>query len=523
MVALSFDYTDTEQIKARGIDPETVKSQIEIFKRGFPFSKLVRPCKLEDGIKSVQKNDFERLITKYSRAASTSRAIKFVPSSGAASRMFKLLLSMNSRHSQIDEKYLFDLAKNEDSENRDFAKFINEIKRFAFYDDLKSVMSVNGLDIEFLISLGKYKKILDCLLNSEGLNYADLPKGLIKFHSYEDNSRTAFEEHLVEAAAYVLDKNRVARVHFTVSEEHKDTIRSYIEEVKSLYEETGVRYEITFSTQKGSTETLAVDLDNKPFRDNDGRLVFRPAGHGALLENLNDLRADIVFIKNIDNVVPDRLKQESNTHKKVLGGYLVELQEKLFGYLESLSGNNVNDRLLEEISDFARNELSIVQSEAVEKGSKKERREFLFSRLNRPLRVCGMVRNLGDPGGGPFWAEDGDNTVSLQIVESSQVDIKSSEQASIWRASTHFNPVDLVCGVRDYLGEPFDLSNYSDPNTGFISVKSYDGREVKALELPGLWNGGMANWNTVFIETPLVTFNPVKTVFDLLKEEHQCW
>ncbi len=521
MDAHSFDFRDSEQIKARGIDPETVKSQIEIFKRGFPFSKLVRPCGLGDGIKSVQKSDFERLITKYSRAASSGRAMKFVPASGAASRMFKLLLSINSRHNPNDEKYLSDLVENGDSEWRDFVKFIDGIKGFAFYDDLKSAVSMDGHDIEGLISEGRYKKILGYLLNPDGLNYADFPKGLIKFHRYKDKSRTAFEEHLVEAAGYVQDKSTVARLHFTVHEEHKDTIKSYIGEVKSLYEKTGVRYEITFSTQKGSTDTLAVDLDNTPFRDNNGRLVFRPSGHGALLENLNDLRADIVFIKNIDNVVPDKLKHETNTHKRVLGGYLVELQEKLFGYLESLSRNDVNDRQLEEISDFARNELSIVQSEAVEKGSRREKIKFLFFILNRPLRVCGMVRNLGEPGGGPFWVEGEDNTVSLQIVESSQVDIRSSEQSAVWLASTHFNPVDLVCGVRDYLGNPFDLSNYSDPNTGFISVKSYEGRELKALELPGLWNGAMANWNTVFIETPLITFNPVKTVFDLLRQEHQ--
>jgi hypothetical protein len=521
MVYLLSDEQDIKQINARGIKPEGVKSQIETLQKGFPFAKLERPCIVGDGIQSIQKSDFQRLINKYLQAASYGRAMKFVPASGAASRMFKLLLSYNNRYNEIDEKYISAEADKGDSEGRTVLQFMREIKRFAFYDDLKSVMAKEWLDIEVLISEGQYKRILEYMLNPNGLNYADFPKGLINFHRYPNSSRTPFEEHLVEGAAYVLDKNRIARVHFTVPAEHEERIKEHIEELKTYYESSAIRYEITLSTQKPSTDTIAVDLDNKPFRDKDGRLVFRPAGHGALLENLNDLRADIVFIKNIDNVVPDRLKHETHIYKKALGGYLVELQEEIFGYLQMQSRNDVDEQLLKQMFDFARCELSITPPEAIKKASREEKIKFLFSKLNRPLRVCGMVKNEGEPGGGPFWVKHVDNTFSLQIVESSQVDMKSTEQSAIWESSTHFNPVDLVCGVRDYQGSPFDLSNFSDPDTGFISIKSMDGKELKALELPGLWNGAMAKWNTVFIEVPIITFNPVKTVLDLLREEHQ--
>jgi len=270
-----------------------------------------------------------------------------------------------------------------------------------------------------------------------------------------------------------------------------------------------------------STDTIAVDMDNKPFRNGEGRLLFRPGGHGALLENINELEGDIVFIKNIDNVVPDRLKQETFHYKRALGGYLLELQNKIFGYLNRLSKSDVDEKGLKEIFEFVRGQLAIIPPEGMDGCSKAEKRDFLVSKLDRPLRVCGMVRNVSEPGGGPFWVEHEDKTLSRQIVESSQVDMKSSEQRRIWESSTHFNPVDLVCGVRDYLGRPFGLMDFRDPNTGFISIKSKEGRELKALELPGLWNGAMANWNTLFVEVPLVTFNPVKTILDLLRKEHQ--
>ncbi|MBW1887274.1 MAG: DUF4301 family protein [Deltaproteobacteria bacterium] len=521
MNGLSLNKEDLDQIKKLGITTEQVNAQIEMFKRGFPFSKLNRSTTVGDGIIVLQQNELERLGDLFLQAALSGRTMKFVPASGAASRMFKLLLSFNNRYEQIDEKYIRAEAEKDDTDHQTFLRFIRGIKSFAFYDDLKTAMSGDDVEMETLISEGQYKEILEYLLTSEGLNLSNLPKGLIKFHQYPDHSRTPFEEHMVEAAAYTQDSEKNVRIHFTVSPEHEDPIQAHIMNIRDRYEKSGIRYDLSFSVQKTATDTIAVDMENNPFRDRDGRLLFRPGGHGALLENLNDLKGDIIFIKNIDNVVPDRIKQATYVYKKALGGYLIELQNKIADYLGRLLSKDVDEPLINQALDFARHKLSIIPSEGVVKGSKDEKIEFLISRLNRPLRVCGMVKNVGEPGGGPFWVEHGDGTTSLQIVESSQVDMKSAEQKVIWESSTHFNPVDLICGVHDYLGDPFNLMNYTDPDTGFISIKSKEGRELKALELPGLWNGAMANWNSVFIEVPIITFNPVKTVMDLLREEHQ--
>jgi len=521
MATPKFNEEDLEQIKTKGLTPEKILSQIENFKKGFPYSNLHRPCTVDDGIAVLHKNDLKRLGEAYSQSAESGRAMKFVPASGAASRMFKLLLSFHSRYDQIDEKDIRPAAENNDPDAKGFFQFISGIKKFAFYDDLKSVMSRDGLDTETLISKDQYKDILEYILTSKGLNFADLPKGLIKFHHYHNYSRTPFEEHLLEAADYVQERNGNVRIHFTVSAEHETVIKDHISKVLHRYEKPQTKYELIFSAQKPSTDTIAVDMDNKPFRDRDGRLLFRPGGHGALMENLNDLKGDVVFIKNIDNVVTDRLKRETYIYKRALGGYLIELQDKTYRYLERLSGNNLDGQRLKQIFEFARYRLSIIPSDGLERRSIDEKINFLISKLNRPLRVCGMVKNEGEPGGGPFWVEHADNTASLQIVESSQVDLKSAEQRNIWESSTHFNPVDLVCGVRDYKGNYFNLMNFIDPDTGFISIKSKEGRELKALELPGLWNGAMANWNTVFVEVPIITFNPVKTVLDLLRKEHQ--
>ena len=521
MAGLIFDEEDIKQIKDRGMTPEKVLSQIEKFKKGFPYSKLQRPCTVGDGITVLHQNDLEKLGEIYSQSAESGRAMKFVPASGAASRMFKLLLSFRSRYDRIDEKHITAGAEDNDPDSKSFLQFIRGIKKFAFYGDLKSAMSRDGLDTEAFISKGQYKNILEYILTSKGLNFADLPKGLIKFHLYPDYARTPFEEHLLEAAVYVQGKKVNIRIHFPVSPEHETTIKDYIKGILYRYEKAQIKYELIFSTQKRSTDTIAVGMDNKPFRDRDGRLLFRPGGHGALIENLGDLKGDMVFIKNIDNVVTDRLKRETYTYKKALGGYLVELQNKSFRYLQRLSSKDLDGQLLKQIFEFARYQLSIIPPEGLERRSKDEKINFLIYKLNRPLRVCGIVKNEGEPGGGPFWVEHADKGVSLQIVESSQVDLKSAEQRDIWESSTHFNPVDLVCGVRDYSGRHFYLINFIDPDTGFISIKSKEGRELKALELPGLWNGAMANWNTVFVEVPIITFNPVKTVLDLLRREHQ--
>jgi hypothetical protein len=512
---------DIRQIKERGMSVVKVLSQLETFKKGFPHLKLRRPCTIGDGITLLSKEDLPRLEKTFSEAASLGRVTKFVPASGAASRMFKSLLSIYDRCKRTDTDEISAVVHENDPDHAFFFKFIKGLAKFAFYGDLKSAMSRDGLDIEDFISRGEYKQILDYVLTAKGLNLANIPKGLIKFHSYPESSRTAFEEHLVEAIEYAVDMNRVARIHFTISPEHEELVKDYFDEIRGKYEKSGVKFELSFSFQEPSTDTIAVDMKNRPFRDKEGRLVFRPGGHGALLKNLINLKGDLVFIKNIDNVVPDRLKQETFLYKKVLGGYLFELQNKLFEYVGRLSTGDVNEQSVDEMFEFMKQRLSVIPPEAIEKYSKEERIVFLSSRLNRPLRVCGMVKNVSEPGGGPFWVEHQDHSISLQLVETSQVDMKSATQRAIWASSTHFSPVDLVCGVRDFMGKPFDLTLFVDPDTGFISTKSKQGRELKALELPGLWNGAMARWNSVFVEVPSITFNPTKTVLDLLREEHQ--
>jgi hypothetical protein len=521
MAELMFNEEDLRQIKDRGIPLEKVIFQIEIFKRGSFYLKLKRPCTIGDGINLLEKNDLARLTNLYSEAALSGRTMKFVPASGAASRMFKLLSYFNNRYPHIDEKLISTRVKENDPEHKRFFQFVKGIKQFAFYDDLKTVMSKDGFDIENLIAKGQFKDILEYLLTERGLNYANLPKGLIKFHRYPDHSRSSLEEHLVEAAAYTQDRDGISRIHFTISPEYEEAIKSYIGKIRSRYETSGIKYEISFSFQKPSTDTIAVDLLNRPFRDRDARLVFRPGGHGALLENLNDLKGDIVFIKNIDNVVPDRLKQKTYLYKKAFGGYLIELQKEIFGYLKRLARREADKQFVKQAFEFLRFKLFITPPDGIEQASKDEKINFLFSKLNRPLRVCGMVKNEGEPGGGPFWVEGKDGSLSLQIVESAQIDPKSEEQQKILASSTHFNPVDIVCGIRDFRGNSFDLRQYMDTNAVFISRKSKDGRELKALELPGLWNGAMAYFNTIFVEVPLITFNPVKTINDLLRREHQ--
>jgi hypothetical protein len=513
-----FNNEDLSQIRDMELTPDKVLDQIKAFKRGFPFLKLDRPCTVGDGIRVLEPENIEKYLKICSAACLAGRSIKFVPASGAASRMFKLFLAFHREHAEILEKQVAARAEKGDPECGDLLRFMRGIKDFAFYEDLKAVMARDGLDIEKLIKAGEFKNILDYLITAKGLDLANLPKGLIKFHRYEGRARTPFEEHLVEAIEYSQDRQGRARVHFTVSPEHERDVRNHVEKVRELYERPGIALEVGFSVQSPSTDTIAVDMENRPFRDDRGRLVFRPGGHGALLENLNRLGGDIVFIKNIDNVLPDRRKQDTYNFKRALGGFLVTLQERLFYYLERLSGRHVDNAVLEEACLFAREQLAIVPREGA---SGKKKMDYLVSKLNRPLRVCGMVKNEGEPGGGPFWVRSRDGTLSLQIVEASQVDMKSPQQRKIWESATHFNPVDLVCGLRNRSEKPFVLHDFVDPETGFVSIKSMGGRDLKALELPGLWNGAMANWNTVFVEVPLSTFSPVKTLLDLLRKEHQ--
>jgi len=505
------------QLKEKGVSIDSAVSQIETFKKGIPFTELIRPCTIGDGIENIDQ-ETQKYAGLYENESESKKVIKFVPASGAASRMFKELLAVTSRGSEINKDALTGAG---DSDSRAFLRFISNISNFAFYNELKAILEKNGFKMDQLLEDGEYKEIANHTLGLAGLNYARLPKGIIKFHRYGDYSRTAFVEHLVEASVYSKDYKGISRVHFTVSPEHLGKVKELLDREIKVYEKNGVKFEITYSIQKPSTDTIAVDMGNRPFLDDSSMIVLRPGGHGALIENLNELDCDVVFIKNIDNVVPDRLKPETTTYKKALGGYLLNLQNKMFGYLKKLDTGQYDNGFLDILTKFINSELKIELSSDFGDLSIDEKLGYLRAKLDRPIRICGVVKNIGEPGGGPFWIMGSDANLTKQIVESSQVDMNSQEQKSIWDSSTHFNPVDLVCGLKNYKEEHFDLRNYVDPDMGFISHKSKDGRDLKALELPGLWNGAMADWNTLFVEVPLSTFNPVKTIFDLLRPEHQ--
>lgn len=493
-----FSPKDLSQFAASGIAPETVQQQLENFRQGFPFLQTQKAATVGEGILRLDEYQLDHYIQAYEKALPHKKVVKFVPASGAASRMFKdLFEALNAPYKPISAKVqpLFD-----------------RLADFAFSADLAAVL---GKDL----AQASPMEILAGILHENGLNYGALPKGLLKFHRYPTGARTPLEEHMVEGANYCAgDKGRVP-LHLTVSPEHKSKFAERVAEVQAALEsQFNVRFDISFSEQKPSTDTLAVDMDNQPFREDDGSILFRPGGHGALLENLNDIDGDVIFIKNIDNVVPDRIKRETYRYKKAIAGILLEYQTRIFAYLDQLD-RGTNTPLLKEISRFLREELCL-QFDPGDR-TEAELAEFLYTKLSRPIRVCGMVKNEGEPGGGPYWAVNADNTVSLQIAESAQIDMDDAAQVSIMQGATHFNPVDLVCGTKDRHGKSFDLLQFRDPQTGFIAYKSKDGRDLKAQELPGLWNGAMADWNTLFVEVPILTFNPVKTVMDLLRPEHQ--
>ena len=491
---------DKQQLEALGISAQQVENQIVQFKNGFAFSDLIAPATIGKGIVRFNENEIKDLVRQFDEDKKYYDIIKFVPASGAASRMFKDLYAMKPDAVET---------------------FINGIHNFAFFNDLKCQLQAKGKDIEKMLENHEYQEIVDTLLNADGMNYGNLPKALLKFHKYGDSARLAMEEHLVEAAEYS-NNGEVAKLHFTVSQEHLDIFKKIVNYVVPKYEKQfGIKYEIGFSVQKPSTDTIAVDMNNEPFRDKDGKLVFRPGGHGALIQNLNDLHKEIIFIKNIDNVVPDRLKDTTYKYKKVLGGYLFRLQQQQFEYLQLLDDGDVTNEELDEITAFAKDKLMIDIPDFFKTYNEIEKIDFLYGKLNRPMRVCGMVKNEGEPGGGPYFTRNSSDEISLQIVESSQIDHKNEKQEAMFRSSTHFNPVDLVCATQDFKGNSFNLPDYVDPETGFISIKSKDGKDLKAMELPGLWNGAMADWITIFVEVPILTFNPVKTVNDLLRETHQ--
>ncbi|MBL0699708.1 MAG: DUF4301 family protein [Desulfosarcina sp.] len=516
-----FNNNDLIQIKDMNLTISEIISQIELFKKSNLYLNLQRSCKVDDGITVLDRHDTDRLAALYTKESLSGRTMKFVPASGAASRMFKVLHSLNNLDVKLNDDFIKTEEEADAAVGRAFGTFLKGIRNFAFYDDLKAVLQKNGLELDHLLAAGEYKDVLEYILTPKGLNYGNLPKGLIPFHKYSSDSRTPFEEHMAEAAEYTKDHNGLCKIHFTVAPGNAALIREHLDKISKFYKKSGTNFNITYSYQKPSTDTLAVDEQNNPFRETDGKLLFRPGGHGALLDNLNSVKGDIIFLKNIDNVVPDRLKQDTFLYKKALGGFLVELQNEIFTFLRKLSCGDINQQNFKKMFKFIRHRLLISIPNYINDASEKEQEAYIFSKLNRPLRVCGMVRNVGEPGGGPFWVEGQDKNISRQIVESSQIDPGSKKQQSIIASATHFNPVDIVCGVRDFQGNQFDLKKYVDNEAVFISNKSKNGRPLKALELPGLWNGAMSFWNTVFIEVPEITFNPVKTVNDLLRAEHQ--
>lgn len=498
------------QIKAQGLSEMEIGRQLHIFKTGIPFVDIIQPVSAENGIEvleRVQQRDYVKLFEKH---AENLELIKFVPASGAATRMFKFLHEFLSN---FDYKtHDFDEFLN-NSKNKHTKEFFDSVEDFAFHNLILQNLQNKIDDFDSLNKGEKFYYYVEEMLGEEGLNYSNTPKGLIPFYKNNSDFITPFGAQLYEGVFYATSKGN-AKLHFTVSEEHIEKFESRFQEIKDEIEQkSGHQFEISYSFQKKKTDTIAATLDNQAFLDENGDLVFRPSGHGALLENLNDLDADLIFIKNIDNVVSEKHLEEIVFQKKMLAGKLLSLQEKIFEYVKALQNKDISNVVTAEISSFIKENLFIEPISS--------NKEVLLNILERPIRICGVVENTGAPGGGPFVVKDEDGNMSLQIVEMSQIDVENPHYKSLVDKATHFNPVDLVCGVRNYKGEKYDLMDFADSKLAFISIKSFQGKKLKALELPGLWNGAMAKWNTVFVEVPLITFNPVKTVNDLLNKVHQ--
>lgn len=514
----SLTQDELAEIASHGLVPRDAQRQLELYADPPAFAALLRPCTRGDGITVVDAADQARLVRLFDDAVQTRVVVKFVPASGAASRMFKAPLAYLHAAAPVTRAQVEADAANDDPDAVDLLRILNGLERFAFFDDLRASIKAAGLDVVEVARDGDLRLLLGHLLAEEQMSYGTLPKALLRFHSYDDANRTAFEEHLVEAAEYARGEGDVCRLHFTVSPEHRPAFEALVADVREVYEHRfRVSYDITFSIQKASTDVIAVDLDGIPFRERDGSLLFRPGGHGALIENLSEIDADIVFVKNIDNVVPDHAKAETYLWKKVLGGLTVELQEQVFAHLAALRSDEDAAALMAAI-EFLAGDLNTPVPPEIEDDA--GRRRFALEMLDRPIRVCGMVPNTGEPGGGPFWvAKNG--RAGVQVVETSEVNPADQSQQALLAQSTHFNPVDLVCAFKRSDGGTRRLADHVDPDAVFLVEKSKDGRPLRSLERPGLWNGAMSDWNTVFVEVPLATFAPVKNVADLLNPTHQ--
>ena len=504
---MSFSEKDLNQIQAKGLTVEVVERQLENFQTGFPFVNIAKPATLQDGISPLDMDSAEEYAEIFEKKCRNLRLTKFTPASGAATRMFKHLF----------EYFYVDSSKPLTKLQH---QFFESLSSFAFYPRLKSVLEKNSLSLEKLLENKEYHKILGFVLFDQGLNYGQMPKGLIEFHVNSGQSRTSLEEHFREGAAYACGANREVNLHFTVSPEHKSLFTQNNEEIKiRLEKELNVHFNISFSIQKESTDTIAVEDNLSPFRDENGSLLFRPGGHGALIENLNDIRSDLIFIKNIDNVCVDELKPITVLYKKAIAGLLLDYERKIHNYLDLLELDSIHESFIEQINAFVEDNLCVLPYDRP--ANKEEHVYWLKQKLNRPIRVCGMVRNEGKPGGGPFWTINDDHSISLQIVEQAQINTENPVKKEMLENSTHFNPVDIVCSTKDYKGNHFDLRKFIDHKAGFITRKTKAGRSIIAQEKPGLWNGAMSNWNTIFVEVPIETFNPVKNVNDLLNSAHQ--
>jgi len=515
---VNFTEEDIKEIEAHGLTKEQVQEQVSIFKNGVPTVQLIAAATVGDGIEKLSEDKEVDYIELYEHIDEDKELLKFIPASGAATRMFKTIYQFLEDYDPKEEKLDAFLDR---TGNEEMRTFFDNLKSFPFYDKIGELIEENHSKEALKTSDEAKVAFVQKMMQEDGPNYGNLPKGLLPFHNYESYMVTAFEEHLYEAAAYAENRNH-ANLHFTVSPEHENAFREQFKNIHAaVSSETEVNFKVNYSSQKPQTDTVAVNKDNELYRKPDGKMLFRPGGHGALIENLNDVDADIIFIKNIDNVLTKDNILVLSRNKKILAGLLLELQQQAFKFTKALKEEELDENAVREVAQFLEQDFSVKLSDTFAGLDLEGKKKQLLNILDRPLRVCGMVKNEGEPGGGPFWVADKDGTASLQIIESAQIEKDDKEQQKIFQNSTHFNPVDIVCGVRDYKGKKYNLTDYVDPDLAFIASKTADGNKIKALELPGLWNGAMAFWNTIFVEVPLETFNPVKNVNDLLKPAHQ--
>ena len=511
-----FTEKDILQILDLGLNVEKVQSQIELIKSGMSYSNLVEAAIIGNGILKIDDEQQQEYINLFDNKRNDLSIVKFVPASGAATRMFKFLFQFLKDFDS--EKESVELLINK---NKNIKEFVSGLEKFPFFEDVvfktrKVISNYNDLPLS-----DRSLEFVKTMLDENRLNYSFYPKGLLPFHKYPTQVSTAFEEHLMEASLYASSKN-TASLHFTISDNHAKMFNDELRQIKKDVEEkTNTNFDVSFSFQSQSTNTIAITSKDELYRDETGNLLFRPSGHGALIKNLNALDFDLIFIKNIDNIVIFEQNKKASEYKKLLAGVLLKIQQQIFKYLQRLEEDSILEDEISNIELFAVNRINIELNEAYRHFNLGEKAIYLQNKLNRPIRVCGMVKNEGEPGGGPFWVKDENGQVSLQIIEFAQIDFENEQQKEIAKNASHFNPTDLVCGVKDYKGEKFDLTQFVDPKAAFITMKSQNGVAVKALELPGLWNGSMAHWNSIFVEIPVSTFNPVKTVNDLLKPAHQ--